>query len=130
MYSRVTNDIKVTVLPTYLENHSEPDENRYIWAYTIQLENHGSKPVQLLNRYWHITDSIGRSQEVRGPGVIGEQPVLKPGDIFQYTSGTSLQTPSGIMVGSYEMVDSKGEHFDIVVPAFSLDSPYHSSKPN
>ncbi len=130
MYSKTTNDIKVTVLPTYLDQHSEPDENRYIWAYTIQLENHGNSKVQLLSRYWHITDGVGRSQEVRGPGVVGEKPVLKPGEIFQYTSGTSLPTPSGIMVGSYEMLGEKGEHFDIAVPAFSLDSPYQISRPN
>lgn len=130
MYSRVTNEIKVTVIPAYLENQSEPEENRYVWAYTIQVENQGGQTVKLLNRYWHITDATGRTQEVRGPGVVGEQPTLKPGEAFQYTSGTSLEAPSGIMAGSYEMVTDEGEKFDIAVPAFSLDSPYQTTKLN
>ncbi len=130
MYTKTTNAIKVTVIPAYLEHHSEPEENRYVWAYTVQLENHGQEQVQLINRYWHITDAFGRAQEVRGPGVVGEQPVLKPGEIFQYTSGTSLETPSGIMVGSYEMMSEKGSRFQIAIPAFSLDSPFQTSRPN
>jgi ApaG protein len=130
MYTKTTNSIKVTVIPAYLEQHSEPEENRYVWAYTVQLENHSKEPVQLLNRYWHITDALGRAQEVRGPGVVGEQPLLKPGEIFQYTSGTSLETPSGIMAGSYEMLGEKGDKFQIAIPAFSLDSPFQISRPN
>lgn len=130
MYTKTTNAIKVTVIPAYLEQHSEPEENRYVWAYTVQLENHGEQQVQLINRYWHITDGLGRAQEVRGPGVVGEQPFLKPGEIFQYTSGTSLETPSGIMAGSYEMVGANGERFNIAIPAFSLDSPFQISRPN
>lgn len=130
MYTKTTHEIKVTVIPAYLEHHSEPEENRYVWAYTVQLENHGDEPVQLVNRYWHITDAYGRAQEVRGPGVVGEQPILKPGEIFQYTSGTSLETPSGIMMGSYEMSGEKGRRFSIEVPAFSLDSPFQISRPN
>ncbi|MFN7185498.1 MAG: Co2+/Mg2+ efflux protein ApaG, partial [Alphaproteobacteria bacterium] len=104
--------------------HSEPEEHHYVWAYTIQLENHGSETVQLLNRHWMITDAGGQMQEVRGPGVVGETPTLKPGQAFQYTSGTALHTPSGIMLGSYGMVNMRGEHFDVDIPAFSLDSPY------
>ncbi|MFZ4125560.1 MAG: Co2+/Mg2+ efflux protein ApaG [Rickettsiales bacterium] len=124
MFSKVTRDIKVTAVPTFLNEHSEPSDGHYVWAYTIQLENHGSETVQLLNRYWQITDEHGLTQEVRGPGVIGESPVIEPGKAFQYTSGTSLNTPSGIMLGAYEMVNTKGEHFDVDIPAFSLDCPF------
>ncbi len=130
MYTKTTDHIKVTVLPRYLDQQSDPDEERYIWSYTIQVENHGKETVRLLNRYWHITDSLGRSQEVRGSGVIGEQPVLKPGEAFQYTSGVPLNTPSGIMVGEYEMVADNGDKIRVAVPAFSLDSPFGSVRPN
>lgn len=130
MYTKTTKDIKVTVLPHYMGDQSEPEENRYFWAYTIQVENHGKETVQLLNRYWHITDGLGRSQEVRGSGVVGAQPVLKPGEAFEYTSGVPLQTPNGIMVGEYEMVGEQGNKLQVAVPAFSLDSPFGMSRPN
>lgn len=130
IFSKVTQDIKVSVIPSFLEEYSEPSEEHYVWAYTIQVENLGDKQVQLLNRHWVITDAIGHTEEVRGPGVVGEQPVLKPGEGFRYTSGTSLHTPSGIMAGTYEMTDNNGNHFPIEVPAFSLDSPYQISRPN
>jgi len=130
MYTATTRGIKVTAVPQYLPEQSEPGENRFVWAYTIFLENLGDETVQLLNRYWHITDGLGRSKEVRGPGVVGEQPVLKPGEAFRYTSGVPLTTPSGIMVGEYEMVLPDGEKFPIAVPAFSLESPFSNSKPN
>jgi len=124
MYSQTTNSILVTVEPTYLDDQSSPDEDHYVWAYSITIENQGAEVVQLKNRYWHITDARGHIQEVRGPGVIGEQPVLKPGESFEYTSGTPLGTPSGIMAGTYEMTTDNGELFDVDVPAFSLDSPF------
>ena len=130
MYTKTTNGIRVTALPLYQVDQSEPSENRYFWSYTIQLENHGTKTVQLLNRYWHITDAMGRSQEVRGPGVVGKQPVLKPGEAFQYTSGVPLPTPSGIMFGEYEMILETGVKFQVAVPAFSLECPLGNSKPN
>ena len=130
MYAQVTRDIQVTVRPIYLEEQSEPDENRYFWAYQVRIENRGGETVQLLNRYWHITDATGKVVEVRGPGVVGEQPVLQPGEAFEYTSGTPLPTPSGIMVGSYEMTTEAGERFDIAIPAFSLDSPYQTRRVN
>jgi ApaG protein len=123
MYTAITRDIKVSVKPVYLEGQSTPDERHFVWAYQVKIENQGEATVQLLNRYWRITDAYGRVQEVRGEGVVGEQPVLKPGQSFEYTSGTPLPTPSGIMLGSYEMVGEGGEHFDIEVPAFSLDMP-------
>jgi len=130
MYTKTTSDIKVTVQPAYLNEHSEPAENRYFWAYTIQVENHGQQSVQLMNRHWHITDAFGRTHEVRGSGVVGAQPVLKPGEAFQYTSGVPLETPSGIMVGEYEMVGDNGDKINVAVPAFSLDSPFSMGRPN
>ena len=123
MYAETTYDIQVQVQPTYLEDQSSSDENYYVWAYKVRIENQGSRTVQLLNRYWRITDSMGRVQEVRGPGVVGEQPVLKPGDVYEYSSGTPLSTTSGIMVGSYEMSTSEGDRIEIAIPAFSLDIP-------
>jgi ApaG protein len=123
MYSETTREIKVTVEPVYLEDQSSPTENRFVWAYRVRIENLGRETVQLRARHWRITDANGRLQEVRGAGVVGEQPVLQPGQAFEYTSGTPLGTPSGIMVGTYQMESGDGEHFDIKVPAFSLDSP-------
>lgn len=130
MYEKTTRSITITVQPFYLDEQSEPDEERYVWAYKVNIENAGTETVQLLNRHWRITDKLGRLQEVQGPGVVGEQPVLSPGDSFEYTSGTPLPTPSGIMVGSYEMESSEGERFDVEIPAFSLDSPYDSASVN
>ncbi|MBV8888759.1 MAG: Co2+/Mg2+ efflux protein ApaG [Alphaproteobacteria bacterium] len=123
MYSETTRSIKITVEPFYLSQHSAPDENRFVWAYRVRIENTGGETVQLRNRHWKITDSHGRLQEVRGPGVVGEQPVLAPGESFEYTSSCPLPTPSGFMVGSYEMQTNTGESFSVRIPAFSLDSP-------
>ena len=100
MYTATTRGLKVTVQPMYLDHQSMPDENHYVWAYNVVIANEGRDTVQLLNRYWKITDGFGRIHEVRGPGVVGEQPLLRPGESFEYTSGTSLKTPSGIMQGS------------------------------
>lgn len=130
MFTKTTHNIKITATPQFLAEHSEPADGHYVWAYTIELENYGNEPVQLLNRHWKITDAQGLTQEVRGAGVIGEQPVLKPGEAFQYTSGTALNTASGIMLGEYEMVGPGGEHFEVEVPAFSLDSPYQMGRAN
>ena len=124
MYQKTTRSIEVTVIPLYLDDQSDPDENRYVWAYQVRLENKGDETVQLLTRYWNITDANGKVLEVRGDGVVGEQPILRPKERFEYTSGTPLSTPSGIMVGSYQMKTSDGESFDVAIPAFSLDSPY------
>lgn len=124
MYSQTTRLIEVTVEPFFLEDQSSPADDHYVWAYRVRIHNLGGETVRLLNRYWRITDGRGRVQEVRGPGVVGEQPTLKPGDSFEYTSGCPLPTPSGIMVGSYEMATPAGERFDINIPAFSLDSPH------
>jgi ApaG protein len=130
MYSETTRSITVTVEPIYLEDQSSPAENHYVWAYHVKIENGGSETVQLRRRHWRITDSHGRVQEVRGPGVVGEQPVLAPGESFEYTSGTPLPTPSGIMVGTYEMETPLGESFSVRIPAFSLDSPHQAVRLN
>jgi ApaG protein len=130
MNSKTTMGIKVTAIPQFLVEESEPEQGRYFWAYTIQLENHSDQTVKLLNRHWQIVDALGRTKEVRGPGVVGEQPVLKPGEAFRYTSGVPLSTPSGIMQGEYEMVLDSGDTFQVAVPAFSLDCPHTKSRPN
>jgi ApaG protein len=124
MYERITRGIKVIVRPQYLEGQSKPDEDHFVWAYTITVENHGRETVTLKTRYWKITDATGKVQEVRGAGVVGETPTLKPGDSFTYTSGCPLKTPSGFMVGAYQMQNEAGELFNIEIPAFSLDSPH------
>jgi ApaG protein len=123
MYIAITHDIQVTAMPDFLMERSDPVENRYFWAYTIEIANLGRMRVQLLTRHWVIIDANGRTEEVRGPGVVGEQPVLEPGETFRYASGCPLTTPSGMMKGSYRMVNDAGESFDVDIPAFSLDSP-------
>ncbi|MFC7333837.1 Co2+/Mg2+ efflux protein ApaG [Rhodocista pekingensis] len=130
MYSEVTRSVRVTVRPEYLAQQSQPGERRFVWAYHVRIENEGVETVQLRTRHWRVTDAQGRLQEVRGPGVVGEQPVLRPGDAFEYTSATPLPTPSGFMVGSYGMVTAAGEAFEVRIPAFSLDSPHGRSRPN
>jgi ApaG protein len=124
MYEAVTRGIRVRVAPQYLEDESAPESGRFFWAYTIDISNEGSETVQLRSRHWRITDAVGRTEEVRGPGVVGETPVLEPGASFRYTSGCPLETPSGIMVGTYQMTTEKGESFNVAIPAFSLDSPH------
>lgn len=124
MYQAVTEYIRITVVPSFLENQSEPDNQKFVWAYTIGVENLGGETVTLLTRHWIITDGLGRRQDVRGDGVVGEQPTLQPGQRFEYTSGCPLNTPSGMMVGSYGMITSLGRQFNVVIPAFSLDSPH------
>jgi ApaG protein len=130
MYSQTTRSIKVTVKPFYLEDQSSPTDSHYVWAYHVRIENCGTETVQLRRRHWRIADNQGRVQEVRGPGVVGEQPVLAPGESFEYTSGTPLATPSGIMVGTYDMETRDGETFAVDIPAFSLDSPHQPVRPN
>jgi len=124
MYETVTRGIRIRVTPQYLDDQSSPEESEFLWAYTIDIENEGTETVQLRSRVWRITDGLGQTEEVRGPGVVGETPVIEPGSSFSYTSGCPLRTPSGIMVGSYQMSDAKGQLFDVEIPAFSLDSPF------
>jgi ApaG protein len=124
MYEAVTRDIRVRVEPLYVEDQSSPDENHFFWSYTVTISNEGDEPMQLRSRLWRITNAIGITQEVRGPGVVGLTPTIAPGESFSYTSGCPLETPSGIMVGSYQMANAKGQLFDVAIPAFSLDSPF------
>jgi ApaG protein len=124
MYEATTHKIRVRVEPRFLEDQSAPENDHYFWAYTIEITNTGVDTVQLVSRAWQITDAKGRLETVRGPGVVGEKPVLKPGQSFTYSSGCPLGTPSGLMVGTYQMTRVGGLPFEIKVPAFSLDSPY------
>jgi ApaG protein len=123
MYTATTRAIEVTVRPQYLPDQSDSAKSQFVWAYFVRIENKGDIAVQLRSRHWKITDALGRMQEVRGPGVVGKTPLLRPGEMFEYNSATSLSTPSGIMGGSYQMVSESGENFDIEVPTFSLDTP-------
>ena len=124
MYTSVTHDIRVVVEPEFLRDRSEPERGRYFWAYRIEITNLGHRTAQLTYRHWRITDGRGMIQLIDGAGVVGEQPVLKPGETFRYTSGCPLTTPQGIMVGSYQMERGNGDLFDVDIPAFSLDSPH------
>jgi ApaG protein len=124
MYQAVTEHIRVTVRPEFIEQQSKPEDNKFIWAYTIIVENRGPETVTLLTRHWIITDGLGRRQDVRGDGVVGEQPTLLPGQRFEYTSGCPLSTPSGLMMGSYGMITAAGRAIDVKIPPFSLDSPH------
>ncbi|WP_026379442.1 Co2+/Mg2+ efflux protein ApaG [Afifella pfennigii] len=123
MYRATTRKITVSVEPTFLEDESNPKMGRYFWAYTVEIANDGAERVQLLRRHWQITDGAGRIEEVHGAGVVGEQPEIDPGQSYRYTSGCPLATPSGIMVGSYDMVSETGTAFSVAIPAFSLDMP-------
>jgi ApaG protein len=124
-YAATTREITVSVQPYFLEEQSSPNSGHFVWAYHVRIQNNGRQTVQLLTRHWRITDALGTLHEVRGDGVVGKQPVLRPGEAFEYASGTPLSTPSGIMVGTYRMQAETGERFDIAIPAFSLDSPHN-----
>ncbi len=130
MYTKTTNQIRVGVDVVFLEEQSKPHEHYYLWAYRVKLENQSDKSVRLTSRYWQITDAFGRRQEVFGEGVIGQTPLIVPQESFEYTSGTPLITPSGIMVGKYLMQTVDGEEFTVDIPAFSLDSPHQTASIN
>jgi ApaG protein len=124
-FTETTRDVRVTVRAFFLADQSEPERSHYAWAYRVNIANEGRQTVQLLRRSWRITDGQGRTQHVRGEGVVGERPVLDPGESFEYTSFTPLSTPSGFMRGAYHMViPATGEAFDVAIPGFSLDSPH------
>ncbi len=128
-YSQTTHGIRVTVRSFYLDDQSKPAEGKYVWAYRVRIENQGAATAQLLRRTWRITDGRGRTQTVSGEGVVGQQPILDPGESFEYTSGTPLDTPSGFMHGTYHMIaTASGEAFDVAIPAFSLDSPRQNTR--
>lgn len=123
-YEEITGDIRIAVEPDFLDEQSQPDEGRYLWAYRVTIENRGSAAVRLLSRHWRITDARGKVREVRGDGVVGEQPIIGPGASFQYTSGAPLETACGFMTGTYQMQDVAGKLFDAAIPMFALESPY------
>ncbi|WP_024460979.1 Co2+/Mg2+ efflux protein ApaG [Marinimicrobium sp. LS-A18] len=120
----MTNNIRVSVKPAYIEQQSEPAEHRFVYAYTITIDNQGDVPAQLIGRHWVIRDADEKKQEVRGIGVVGEQPHLPPGKRFTYTSGVILDTETGIMEGSYQMKTEDGQLFDVPIPAFALVPPH------
>jgi len=130
MYTATTRAIRVTVKPQYLPDQSDAAKSQYVWAYHVRIENRGDTAVQLRSRHWKITDGRGHQKEVKGPGVVGQTPLLQPGEVFEYTSGTPLTTPSGFMGGTYQMVSESGENFDIEIPTFSLDTPAGSRQLN
>ena len=130
MYSKKTRKINITVNPYFLDEQSEPEDQHFVWAYQVTIDNQSKEKVQLKNRYWKIIDSNGSEQEVKGEGVVGEQPILNPGEKFEYTSGTPLSTPSGFMGGYYEMETTEGKIFEAIIPQFSLDSPFIQSNLN
>lgn len=123
IYEATTRGILVRVEPRYLPDQSDPLESRFVWSYTVEIENHGEETVQLLSRRWLITDGLNRTESVIGDGVVGEQPTLKPREAFRYTSGCPLSTASGEMRGAYQMITDAGDVFEIVIPAFSLHLP-------
>jgi ApaG protein len=117
------HSIEVGVETSYIDDQSDPDADRYVFAYTITISNRGNSPAKLINRHWLITDANGKVQEVRGEGVVGEQPYLRPGEVFRYTSGTVIETPVGTMEGEYEMMADNGDAFMAPVDRFSLSVP-------
>lgn len=130
MYESRTRDVSIRVEPEFLSEQSSPADDLYIWAYTVEIENHGTEDLQVVKRFWKIADRNGQVQEVHGEGVVGETPTVKAGETFSYTSGAPLSAPSGVMLGSYGIKTHEGEHFDAAIPAFSLDSPFESRSLN
>ena len=122
-YVANTDGVAVAVNPIFLEDESEPEDNQFVWAYFIRIANNSGKQIQLIDRHWRITNALGTTEDVTGPGVVGEQPILQPGDIFEYNSYTVLDTASGIMQGDYGMVTPEGADIKVAVPPFSLDQP-------
>ena len=123
VYEQETRGITVRVTPSFLPEQSSRERGRYVWAYTVEIENRSAAEIQLVSRHWIITDALNRTEEVKGAGVVGEQPELKPGEAYRYDSACPLTTPSGMMRGSYHMVTPQGDAFDVAVPQFSLDLP-------
>ena len=130
VYAAVTRDVTVRVTPAFMPEQSSRERGRYVWSYTVEIENRGPEEVQLVSRHWIITDALNRTEEVKGPGVGGEQPRLKPGEAYRYASACPLTTASGLMRGSYHMITPAGDSFDVAVPQFSLDLPHAAKKVN
>jgi ApaG protein len=129
-FEALTDGVMVRVRPRFLDDESSPENHRYIWAYTVVIENRGGRTLQLMTRYWRITDCEGRTQEVEGVGVVGQTPVLRPGERFEYTSGAPLAAPSGVMQGIYQLEDDLGGVVEARIPLFALDSPYDTRNPS
>lgn len=129
-YEAETDGIVVRVRPMFIEEESSPEDDKFLWAYHVEIENRGKRTLQLMTRHWRITDGDGRLQEVKGEGVVGQQPVLRPGASFEYTSGCPLTTPSGLMQGAYQFEDESGGFVEATIPLFALDSPYDERRPN
>jgi ApaG protein len=127
-YEQVTEGIRIRVSPEYSDEQSTPEEAYFFWIYTVEIANESEHSIQLKSRLWRITDANGKTDEIRGPGVVGQTPVIPPGQSFTYSSGCPLSTASGIMVGSYQMIDEGGRLFYVAIPAFSLDSPYDAMR--
>tara|TARA_B100000242_G_C42791590_1_gene368327 strand:+ start:150 stop:542 length:393 start_codon:yes stop_codon:yes gene_type:complete len=130
MYSKTTNGVTVTVIPYFLDEQSSPNENHYVWAYQVNIKNSGNGSIKLNHRNWLIIDANGKIINVHGEGVVGEFPIIKPGETYEYTSGTPLKTNNGIMQGFYLVSQDNGEKLKIDIPTFSLDSPYNKIKLN
>jgi ApaG protein len=130
MFKQVTDAIEVTVHPAFLEDHSQPESGVYVWSYEVSILNRGAIPVRLLRRHWRITNAFGQTMEVKGEGVVGNQPVIRPGETYAYSSFTNLGTSSGFMMGTYEMRVEDGASIEVAIPAFSLDSPDQKAVPN
>jgi ApaG protein len=122
-YSLETHGIKISVKTNFLDEQSDEDNNLWVWSYHILIENNRSEKVQLIERHWKITDESGHIQEVKGSGVIGQQPIINPGNFFQYSSGTPLTKPSGFMNGTFDMIYKDNKSLKVIIPTFSLDSP-------
>ena len=129
-YEAVTDGVAVRVQPRFMHDESKPATGQFVWSYTVEIENGTEQTWQLMRRHWQIVDAEGRKQEVEGEGVVGQQPVLKPGEAFKYTSGAPLSAPSGVMGGSYHLLSENDENLTVVIPTFSLDSPYDEAKPS
>jgi ApaG protein len=127
MFEQRTGDIVVRVEPEYLAEQSSPSDGRFIWAYTVEIDNQSADDLRVTGRYWHIADSRGQVQEVRGQGVVGEKPVVKAGEQFRYTSGAPLSAPSGMMSGTYRVEPESGDAYDVEIPVFVLDSPFEGT---
>ncbi|MFZ4684893.1 MAG: Co2+/Mg2+ efflux protein ApaG [Hyphomonadaceae bacterium] len=129
-YEAETNGVCIRVRPVFVDEQSSPEDDRFLWAYHIEIENRGRHTLQLMTRHWRITDGDGRIQHVDGAGVIGKQPVLRPGARFEYSSGCPLTTPCGMMQGAYRFEDETGASVEATIPLFALDSPYDERRPN
>ncbi|MEL6259099.1 MAG: Co2+/Mg2+ efflux protein ApaG [Pseudomonadota bacterium] len=129
-FERETSGILVRVLPTYLADESDPGDHRFVWAYTVEIENNSGRAVKLTFRRWTIVDAAGRTQRVEGEGVVGQTPSLQPGESFRYTSGAPLSEPSGLMSGAYDFETDEGDILSVPTPAFSLDSPHETHLPS